>query len=577
MMLGPVNWAGRLTTAWVGLIGVACVIRAGNALFPQHRAGLFAGLVLAAFYWDINFSRFGIPPILTAMATAGTMGAVWQGVRTGQRASYALAGMCLAIGLYSYVPFRLFVVVPLVTGLALLITQPALQRRSILTGGLVMADVAFILYIPLLTFFIQNPAWFLNRFGQTTQDTLGAASRYQTLLENARLTLDGLFFSGDQNWRHNLSTRPALDSVQSLFFLLGIAASLRRWRSAETWTLITWLLVGLTPSVITVEAPHFGRTTMVTPAVALTMAWGIQTAWDTVSRRWVRGLIGVALGLSFLLTVRDYFVRWANDPNVLPAFNTQQVWLADTLRTAPSGAALYVTPMDYRDDFWTFEYVLGSETFKRFRVFNGRKCLVLPSATMAGAMYAVIVHEDPSTLASLAQRFPTGTIARPSAPADHEYLNTYLIPDGPATLGGASAAHANFGDMVALADYALSKETIAPGSSVTLSVAWAIKQPTPLPYKVFVHFVGAPQADGNTIYAQYDGPPCASSYPTWQWQPGETWRDAYSLTLPNALPPGEYRLHIGWYHETSGTRLPLHDALGQPVGDAFQIVSVSLP
>jgi len=80
-MLGPLAWAGRLMAAWVGLVGVAFTVRAGREMFPRQGIGELAGLVLAAFYWHLNFSRFGSQPILAATAAAGTMAALWRGVR----------------------------------------------------------------------------------------------------------------------------------------------------------------------------------------------------------------------------------------------------------------------------------------------------------------------------------------------------------------------------------------------------------------------------------------------------------------------------------------------------------------
>src|ERR1700737_3660236 len=36
LLLGPVTWAGRLAAAWIGLIGVAATIRAGQEMFPRR-------------------------------------------------------------------------------------------------------------------------------------------------------------------------------------------------------------------------------------------------------------------------------------------------------------------------------------------------------------------------------------------------------------------------------------------------------------------------------------------------------------------------------------------------------------
>jgi 4-amino-4-deoxy-L-arabinose transferase-like glycosyltransferase len=229
VLVGPTAWAGRLIAAWVGLIGVAITIRLGAEMFPRRSVGLLAGLVLATLLWQVNFSRFGSQPILAATAAAGTMAALWRGARTGSRRYYVLAGVCLGLGLDAYVAFRLFPPAVLVAGLALLIARPK-QRVPVLQGCLWALGAALLVYAPLALFFIQNPQWFFNRFGETTAGVLNAP----TLAANALKTIGGLFWQGDPDWRFNLAGRPALDIAQSLFFIVGMIVLLRHWRKPES-------------------------------------------------------------------------------------------------------------------------------------------------------------------------------------------------------------------------------------------------------------------------------------------------------------------------------------------------------
>jgi len=63
---------------------------------------------------------------------------------------------------------------------------------------------------------------------------------------------------------------------------------------------------------------------------------------------------------------------------------------------------------------------------------------------------------------------------------------------------------------------------------------------------------------------QWDRQPLDGAYPTHLWQPGETLTDPLTLTLPNNLPPGNYRLAIGLYRLDTMERLPLaHDTSGE--------------
>jgi hypothetical protein len=50
--------------------------------------------------------------------------------------------------------------------------------------------------------------------------------------------------------------------------------------------------------------------------------------------------------------------------------------------------------------------------------------------------------------------------------------------------------------------------------------------------------------------------------------------DPYRLTLPAALPPGEYLIEVGMYEMTGGRRLHLADPDGNLVGDRYILGSV---
>ncbi len=410
-ILGPVTWAGRLIAAWAGLLGVAITIRVGNEMFPRRNVGALAGLILAGLFWHLTLSRYGIQSTIAAMAAAATMAALWYGVRTRERRGYLLAGVCLGIGLYSYSAFRLFPLVPLYVGLALLLTERG-RRRTLLASGLMAGSLALLIYAPLAWYFIQNPNWFFARYNEATAATLGAPDAGRVLLNNAAQMIEGLLLRGDERWWHNIAFRPMLDSAQAPFFMLGLLFCLRRWRRPDSWALLAWLAVGLLPSILTERPPDFGRIIMVTPALALLMALGIQTAWEWSRGRLAHGLVVLAVGLSLGLTVRDLFGRWADDPHLFSAFEIKDVWIGQALRATPTGSDLYTTPMHvewFHDGFFMIEYLIGDEAYSRLRTFNGLACLVMPAFTSAPTTYAIVSPEDKNTLPALEAAFPGAT------------------------------------------------------------------------------------------------------------------------------------------------------------------------
>ena len=554
-LVGPTAWAGRLMAAWIGLLGVAITIRLGTEMFPRRAVGLLAGLIMATLLWNVTFSRFGSQAIPAPIAALGTIAALWRGARTGSRRYYVLAGVCLGLGLDTYVAFRLFPPAVLVAALALLITRPA-QRRSVFLGCLCALGAALVVYAPLAWFFIQNPQWFLNRFGQTTEGVLNAA----TIVSNMLKTLGGLFWQGDSDWRFNLPGRPALDIGQTIFFVVGFIVLLRQWRKPESWTLVAWLVVGLAPSVLTLPSPHFGRTLMASPAVVMLVALGIAAAWQIARFRLARGVIAGAVVVSSLLPIWLYFGVWANDPRASQSYDAQQFAIAQQLKAAPVGAALYATPLHvgWLHDYWTIEYLLGREAGKRYSPFNGTVCTVAPAYAPSGARFAVVAApeaDDWRTPAILPELFPNIKRSIVFVTGDRFPMTVYDIP--PSSHAQISLAPlAEFGNLARLLRYQYSPQTLTAAEPLMLDVTWETGQPTDVPYKLFIHLLGAPRADGSIVYAQYDGEPCARLWHTTNWRPGELLSDTYSLRMPNQLPPGSYTLEIGWYAEATGTRVP---------------------
>ena len=585
LLLGPVTWAGRLAAAWIGLIGVAATIRAGQEMFPRKPVGWLAGAALAALFWNIDFSRFGSQPILAATAAAGCMAALWHGARTGRRRSFVLSGVCLGLGLDAYVAFRLFPIVVLAAILAILLAASPQQRRALLIGAALVVLSAGLVYAPLAIFFIQNPQWFFHRFSQTTAGTLGSQT---DLWANALKTLGGLVYSGDQNWRQNLAGRPALDAAQAAFAVAGAAALAipRRWAlggvalaSRRRWalgaTLLAWLIVGLAPSVVTVESPHFGRTTMVTPAIALLIGLGVWSVWQWTRRqRAAQLLVVVACLLSVALTVRDYFGNWAHDFNLFQAFSGEQIGAAHALLRAPPGARQIVpNPPIAR---FTIEYLMGSEAFSRVQSYDATHCLVLLDSSTQPAAYALIRPHEFALLPDLQRAYPAGAWTVTDWFDGQPVSGLFLAPAGPVpVVPVALGRSADFGGNVLLQGYQLSDDVLRPGATLTLTILWRIEQPTATPYKRFTHLLGAPKADGNIIYAQNDSQPCDDSYATTTWETADQLVTTETLAIPPDLPAGSYTLQTGWYDPASGVRLPVSADAGPHADNAVQLQDLS--
>ena len=148
---------------------------------------------------------------------------------------------------------------------------------------------------------------------------------------------------------------------------------------------------------------------------------------------------------------------------------------------------------------------------------------------------------------------------RPPAPASEGLVSSPPAPDNflPAT----------FADQIDLLGYNLDHDRLLPGQTLELTLFWASMGRPLEDYTVFVHLL---DSDGQ-LRGQTDSPPTSGKYPTSVWDAGEFIADSHTLSLPNDLPGGEYKLAIGLYDPETGRRLQTVDGSGNTTGDSVTI------
>ncbi len=125
----------------------------------------------------------------------------------------------------------------------------------------------------------------------------------------------------------------------------------------------------------------------------------------------------------------------------------------------------------------------------------------------------------------------------------------------------------NFADLIALRQLQLSETTLTPGGQLALDIEWQALAPINQNYTVFVQVLDAQ----DRIVGQVDAWPRQGTFPTSQWTPGEIVHDPYLITLSPDLPPGSYRLQVGWYLLATLERLPVLDEAGAPVDNRYLV------
>jgi 4-amino-4-deoxy-L-arabinose transferase-like glycosyltransferase len=574
VLFGDSTWSLRLSSALAGILNVAALYLLARALFRSWRTAALAAFVLAILYWHINFSRLGMEPILTPLMLTLSFGFLWRALERGEgreargkanqpsRAmrhsplDFALAGLFLAATQYTY-KAALFVP-PLVVaflGIEILIDRTFWARHR--RGLAIFAVVAVLFFAPLGLYFVAHPDQFIERPSTVTV----ASSGIGTLVDNV-LKVAGMFFvRGDDNPRSNLPFRPALDPFLAVGFVAGLVAAVATIRKRESRFLLLWLVVMALPSVLTDFAPHFGRDIGLPPVVALLVAAGFALVVEQARRaHWslvtVYCLLFAGLAFSAYSSVNDYLNVWGARTGLFDSFDVGYLQLAQALRAQPANESVYLSPVD--QGYYTIQYGLDG---RAARSFDGRSVLVLPPPGKPAA-YGIVTREDARSLPLLKRLYPDGRVvdtiydyvAKP-------YASVFRVDDSPRT-APQNIVQARLGNVIGLIGYDMTRDA----GAITLTVYWSSLAATNSDYTVFVHLLGAPNpATASPVWAQDDTRPGRGSYPTTRWQPGEIVIDQYHLTIPPAIPRGDYQIEIGMYTLETGARVRMTDANGAPM------------
>lgn len=555
-LLGNTAAAVRAVPAVAGVLAVLATYLAARALFPPDKERLLDGelvplvaaFTVAIVFPAVHFSRFGIRAMLFLPCAALSVWAFWHGWRaTGRRAGMWLApaGFFVGLGFYTYAAARLF---PLVyVGFALYLAfadRPALIAQW--RGIAIAATVALITAAPLLLFFGRYPYFAVFRIGYVANRGAGVVegSPLTTWFLNVGRVLRGLFWQGETHLRHNLPGRPYLDPLQAALVLTGVARSLRRPLRQETMFLLIWFGVMLLPSILSGDAPHFGRLIGAATPLAIFIGLGVEAIARWVALRSSRpaqaaAIAGLLLCLpSAILSARDYFGRYASLPQLAADFYQSDWLLGQQLANATEGTTLYYSPA--QAEMATIYFALGDA--ERLHSFTAGQDVLPAGIPGATSLYA-LRDGDAAARSDLESFF--GDAAAAAGSGEDPFVP--VPADTPGLVPAIGPSH-DFGGEIRLSGWSLED---TPGQ-LAVTLRWEGLSRPARDYTAFVHLVD----EAGTLIAQSDRPP--AGYPTSDWRAGEQVIGRYRLELPPELPQGELRLLTGFYY------LPTLERLGEP-------------
>ena len=568
-LLGATPFAIRAVPAAAGVIAVLTTFLAARALLNgRHSEGrgnlvpLLAAFTMAVLYPAVHFSRFGLRAMVFVPVETLAVACFWWGINraegqpgqgrdAGTWLLFLVSGGLLGLGLYIFAAARIF---PLVW----IIFIPIWFWRERMAFGrhwrhvVGMAVAALLVALPLLLFFLRYPYFFVFRIAYVANKGKGAVEGkpWLTWLLNVGRVIRGLFWQGETHLRHNLPGRPYFDLFQAILFLLGLLQSLRRFLMPRYLFILFWFVVMLMPSILSGDAPHFGRLSgAAAPAailVALGGAWLYEKLVSVLQER-LEGARGNTIALASVLllfvasalwTGQDYFGRYAQHPDLAHDFYLADWQLGLFAAGQAQDTSLYLTPT--QEELATIFFAV--EDPGRLRNYNGAEG-VIPAGKPGTETVYLLRPGDQASLEALQSYFPEGSI---------ELEREGFIPfTAPATAPRNRTEHAadfSFGGTIMLVGWTAERRE----DTLLVTLAWQAEADMDKDYTAFVHLSGP---DGRLV-AQLDRPP--AGYPTSDWQVGEIVVDRYAVPLLDDLIVGEdISLSTGFY------TLPALEALGE--------------
>lgn len=564
-ILGPSPAAVRVVSAAMGILTIPATYLLGKALYDR-RIGALAAAILAIMIVPVHLSRIGFRVVSVPFALSWFLWrlvAVW---KSGKGWHWGLAGLLYGLTFHTYTASR---ITPFALALVVIyLVAIKKEGRRLWPGGLWFALGAALTAAPLIIYALNNPDAYFTRTTQTAALSGGLAHLLGQMVSTA-----GMFFvRGDSYPRHNALSRPFFDPLLAVWFVWGLWVLWRERRETRSAFIVVWLAVTAQTTMLSVDPPHFLRTTPMFPLLVVVPAVGLDAAYSALRKRVQRplwsglALVG-ALVISLAFTVRAYFspayrqsedtyyqmdsaaVEMALEVNQFVAMGWQgESW------TAHNGEVLGSVKVYMPEALWNF-----SET-NRYLIpleFGVAPLLVLespddvPDTAGQGFKLLVLPGQEADYAAALpgdgiiyAYRGPMARADLEVGEAPFTVYVTYVveagwnIPEEPVFEFEAGMSLLNYVVLPAGRD------------TVFVRTVWRAESAIEADYTLFVHVL----SDGQTV-GQMDGPIAEGLYPTSWWRVGDVVVDERTVPLAPGTNPAEVVVNAGFYLPEDGVRV----------------------
>jgi hypothetical protein len=639
-IFGPSAATIRGTAAFAGVVGVVASYFATRELFRNTTGlgrarvlGALTALGLATSLWHTQSSRVAFAAVGVPFLQVPGNYFLWRGLNTGRRFYFVISGVFLASLMYIYLSgsfaplvylffFVLQWVVTIVQSKRVRqdpdTVSPSLIRQHF-WNLVICAGVAFILFLPMLYFYLTAPDLATERAQQAffANPLINRGDPWGTLARSVSGNLAA--FGLSTSWLHGQPPNNLiLPAPMSLLFLAGLAISLR-WvgRPPYLFAVVYWGTM-LLPSILSPDSiPHPLRAVGAAPATYTLVAIGIMGIVDFGSliasrgsrmadarsgtspgsrQRLVAGLllsaaILLALGLlavrSFYQDYHYYFVEWPKTNDAKASYHVYAVKLAEEMSKETNPQATFLLPRDTAagdvNPNYTVMFLYNGEAGYAWVVDDENTLETTLEDALRGRDVVHVVRwktskhtgADPKEVIRYYLEKHGSFVDRRSF--EYYDIETYrldqLEPDP--TDGPLTPASIDFGEQIRLTGYAygdasgteaLDAPSVPAGDLLWVRLRLQVTAPIDEELKASVivsdragHVVGQIDKLLQSNFLHQD---------TADLEPGDEVDAYFLIPVAPASAPGDYRLGVAIYEADSLGRL------SSPSGDAEQVVTL---
>ncbi|MCZ7567652.1 MAG: DUF2723 domain-containing protein [Ardenticatenaceae bacterium] len=257
-----------------------------------------------------------------------------------------------------------------------------------------------------------------------------------------------------------------------------------------------------------------------------------------------RWLAGAALAAVPLLAVALLLASFRTPADATSPTDARTAWAALLAAGPPANAILVSNDRNEIVPLWYLQFVEGQrrDLLGLFPLVTRR-----PEHADVGAVVA-------SALATgrpvrLIKSMPGLELRYDLAPGE----GPLVAVAGPAEPPAHPPAEVDLAPAMAVTGWAAAPARLAAGSSLTVTLAWDVRDALPADLSTYVHLLDS----AGTLVAQSDHQAGGVFYPSQLWPVGVRLRDRHRLGLPATLAPGVYQLRAGAYRNEPGGLVPL--------------------